>query len=94
MILKLAQQKRPKKPEGAVQLGLTNPIWETVEVCWKSQPLDRLTAAKTLEIWENEINGGDSPKTKTEEQGERRRSRRISSFVGEKKTSCPLHFLS
>ncbi|KAF9651621.1 kinase-like protein, partial [Thelephora ganbajun] len=41
VILKLSQQKRPNKPEGAVQLGLTNPIWETVETCWKTRPSDR-----------------------------------------------------
>jgi len=68
VILKLAQQKRPKKPEGAVQLGLTNPIWESVETCWKSVPSDRLTAARVLEIWENEING-DTPKTGVEHVG-------------------------
>ena len=57
MILKLSQQKRPKKPEGAVHLGLTDPIWETVEACWKTRPSDRLTATQVLEIWEKEING-------------------------------------
>lgn len=66
VVLKLAQQKRPKKPEGAVQLGLTNPIWGTVEMCWKSRPSDRLTAAQVLEIWEKEINGENSPAVTTQ----------------------------
>lgn len=63
MILKLSQQKRPKKPEGAVQLGLTNPIWETVETCWKTRPSDRLRVNQVLEIWEKEINGAPAEQT-------------------------------
>ncbi|KAF9646472.1 hypothetical protein BDM02DRAFT_3262266 [Thelephora ganbajun] len=64
--------ERPKKPEGAVQPGLTNPIWETVETCWETRPSDRLTAAQVLDTWEKGINGGGLPVTV--EQGERRRS--------------------
>ena len=61
MILKLSQQKRPKKPEGAVHLGLTAPIWETVEICWKTRPSERLTVTQVLESWEKEINGEGLP---------------------------------
>lgn len=75
MIIKLSQQMRPKKPEGAIQLGLTNPIWETVETCWKTRPSDRLTVTQVLESWEREINGTGLPAA---EQGERRRSRTTS----------------
>jgi hypothetical protein len=25
---------RPKKPEGAKRLGLSNELWRTVELCW------------------------------------------------------------
>jgi len=81
VILKLAQQKRPKKPEGAVQLGLTNPIWETVETCWKTRPSDRRTAAQVLEIWEKEINPANA------EDGERKRSRTLSAFSAGKNSS-------
>ena len=76
VILKLAQQKRPKKPEGAVQLGLTSPIWETVEMCWKTRASDRPTVAKVLEIWEKEINGEGASAPR--EQGERGCSRTLS----------------
>lgn len=61
VIFKLARGERPKKPKEAVQLGLTDPIWATVEMCWKVQPSDRLTAAQVLKIWENEINGEGIP---------------------------------
>ena len=61
MILKLAQHKRPKKPEGAIHLGLTDPLWETVEACWKTRPLDRLTVTQVLESWEKEINDTGLP---------------------------------
>ena len=61
MILKLVQKKRPKKPDGAVQLGLTNPIWETVEACWKARPSERLTTVQVLEAWEKEINVVEFP---------------------------------
>ena len=89
VILKLAQQKCPKKPEGAVQLGLTNPIWETVEICWKTQPSDRLTAARVLEIWEKEVNDGGTPKEV--EETERKHSRRLSDFrAGKKSPLSPL----
>lgn len=84
MILKLSQQKRPKKPERAVQLGLTNPIWETVETCWKTRPSDRLTVTQVLEIWEKDINGAGPPAPV--EQGERRRSRAIGGGSGGRKT--------
>ena len=57
MILKLAQQRRPKKPDEAVHLGLTDPLWETVKACWKTRPSDRLTVTQVLEAWEKEING-------------------------------------
>ena len=83
MILKLSQQKRPKKPEGAVQLGLTNPIWETVETCWKTRPSDRLTVTQVLERWEKEINKDPGPPVA--EQSERGLSRAISGLnVGKK----------
>jgi hypothetical protein len=83
VIIKLSQQKRPKKPEGAVQLGLTNPIWETVEICWKTRPADRLTVAQVLERWEREINGAGPPAVAG--QSERRRSRVFSGLsVGKK----------
>lgn len=84
MILKLSQQKRPKKPEGAAQLGLTTPIWETVETCWKTRPSDRLIVTQVLEIWEKEIN--DSALLAAAEQGGRRRSRVISGLNGGKKS--------
>ena len=84
MVLKLSQQKRPKKPEGAVQLGLTSPIWATVETCWKTRPSDRLTVAQVLEIWEKEINGVGLPAPA--EQGERERPRAISSSGDGKKS--------
>ena len=61
VILKLSQGKHPKKPEGAIQLGLTDPIWETVEACWKTQPSTRLTVTQVLEVWEKEISGGNIP---------------------------------
>ena len=68
MILKLVLGKRPKKPDGAVRLGLTNPIWETVEACWRTRPSDRLTATQVLEIWEKEINGVGFPVTEQDTQ--------------------------
>jgi len=61
VILKLAQHKCPKKPEEAVRLGLTDSILETVEACWKTRPLDRLTVTQVLESWEKEINGTGPP---------------------------------
>jgi len=70
--VKLAQKKRPKRPEGAIQLGLTNKIWKTVETCWETRPSDRLTVIQVLEIWEKEIHGGALPVEA--EQGEQKRS--------------------
>ena len=55
---------------GAIQLGLTNPIWNTVETCWKTQPHDRLTVIQVLGIWEKEIHGGGLPVEA--EQGEQK----------------------
>jgi len=72
VILKLARKKRPNKPDGAAHLGLTDPIWETVQTCWETRPSDRLTVAQVLEVWEKEINGGDQP---VGEPSERRASR-------------------
>jgi len=57
VIIKLSQRKRPTKSEEAVRLGLTGPLGETVEACWKTRPSDRLTVTQVLETWEKEING-------------------------------------
>ena len=50
-----------KETKGAIQLGLTDPIWETVEACWKTQPSACLTVTQVLEVWEKEINSGNIP---------------------------------
>jgi len=89
VVFKLVQHKRPKKPEGAVQLGLTNPIWETVETCWKTRPSDRLTVAQVLEVWEKEINGVGLPAAV--EQGEQGRSPATSRSIVSKKGALFLH---
>lgn len=83
VILKLAQQKRPKKPEGAVQLGLTNPIWETVEMCWKTRPSERPTSARVLELWEKDVNDGG---TEPAEQSGKKHVRKHSTDVKSKST--------
>lgn len=87
MILKLSQQKRPKKPEGAVQLGLTKPIWESVEMCWKTRPRDRLNVTQVLKIWEKEINGAGPPAATEEQNGEQPPSEVSGSTGDEKKGS-------
>lgn len=61
---------------------MTNPIWETVETCWKTRPSDRLTVVQLLEVWEREINGIGLPAAA--EQGERKRSWTISGSGGTK----------
>lgn len=92
VILKLSQQKRPKKPEGAVQLGLTSPIWETVEMCWKTRPSDRLNVTQVLNIWEKEIDGMGPPAA-TEQQDEEQRPQGISGSAGDEKTSSLFLYL-
>lgn len=84
MILKLSQQKRPKKPEGAVQLGLTKPIWESVEMCWKTRPADRLNVTQVLKIWEKEINGAAAPAA-TEEQNDEQRTPEVTGSTRDEK---------
>jgi hypothetical protein len=88
VIIKLSQNKRPQKPEGAFQLGLTDPIWGTVEMCWKTRPLDRPTATGLLEIWEKEINGGGVPAIR--EQGGQRLSRILNGFSAGIKSALSL----
>ena len=40
--------KRPSKPEGQEELGLTAGLWWMLNKCWETDPDDRITAPDML----------------------------------------------
>ena len=45
---KVLDGKRPGRPEGREGTLFTDGIWEVVELCWKPQPSDRISARDVL----------------------------------------------
>ena len=37
VVAEIAKGTRPKKPEDATNLGITDELWETVERCWSTE---------------------------------------------------------
>ena len=44
VIRRLLQGERPERPQGNAGKLFTDEIWETLQLCWKEQPSDRLDA--------------------------------------------------
>lgn len=40
--------KRPSKPEGQEELGLTAELWWTLTKCWETDPEDRIVVSDML----------------------------------------------
>lgn len=45
---KVVKGERPERPQGAQGMWFTDSIWETLELCWKPQPGDRIGAKTVL----------------------------------------------
>ena len=48
VIQKVLQGERPKRPEGKGGALFTDDIWKTLELCWKHQPDERISAKAVL----------------------------------------------
>jgi len=48
VISKILDDKRPMRPTGEEGKLFTDGIWEILELCWKSQPRERITAKAVL----------------------------------------------
>jgi serine/threonine protein kinase len=77
VVLAIARGDRPKKPEDAGKVGLTNRVWELLSRCWKQNPKKRPTMEEVVRDLEGII-GGDGgshelPEASTEpaQQGKR-----------------------
>ena len=67
----------PKRPQGAQELWSTDSVWETLELCWKPQPGDRISAKGILQGLEGssrvmgpQANVGGGVKTSTDYQSD------------------------
>jgi serine/threonine protein kinase len=47
-MLKIAEGERPERPQGEEGRLFTDGIWSTLELCWKHQPHDRISANAVL----------------------------------------------
>jgi hypothetical protein len=48
IVIKVMRGERPKRPQGAEGALFTDDIWGVVELCWKSQPRERISAKAVL----------------------------------------------
>ena len=55
VIVKVLEGERPKRPEGDSGKLFTNGIWEMLNLCWKSQPQDRINARNVLLVLEGDM---------------------------------------
>lgn len=55
VIVKVLEGERPRRPEGDDGKLFTNDIWEMLNLCWKSQPQDRIDAKAILLVLEGDI---------------------------------------
>ena len=47
-VLKILRGNRPERPQGAQGASFTDGIWGTLELCWKPQPSERISANTVL----------------------------------------------
>jgi hypothetical protein len=57
-VLKIAEGERPERPQGEEGRLFTDDIWDTLGLCWKHQPHDRISASAVLLRLEG--HGGDA----------------------------------
>lgn len=48
VVWKVLEGERPERPRGAQGMWFTDNVWETLELCWKPQPRDRINAKTVL----------------------------------------------
>ena len=48
VVWRILEGERPKRPEGEQGVWFTDDIWQIVELCWKPQPSDRISAKTVL----------------------------------------------
>ena len=53
VIWRVLEGLRPERPEGEVRVLFTDDIWRTLELCWKHQPDERISAKTILQRLEN-----------------------------------------
>ena len=54
VIVKVLEGERPRRPEGDDGKLFTDGIWEMLNLCWKSQPQDRIDAKAVLLVLEGD----------------------------------------
>ncbi|KAF9646167.1 hypothetical protein BDM02DRAFT_277822 [Thelephora ganbajun] len=59
-VIHIAHGKRPAKPQGVEQLGLTAEMWKFIEKCWSANPNKRPTIDEVVGTWEEFVNGDNN----------------------------------
>ena len=57
VVIQIANGKRPDKPQGAEQLGLTAEMWKFIGQCWNANPNKRPTIDEVVRTWEGFVKG-------------------------------------
>ena len=55
VIVKVLEGERPRRPQGDDGKLFTDSIWEMLDLCWKSQPQDRIDAKVVLLVLEGDV---------------------------------------
>ena len=61
IVLQVLYGQRPKRPQGEAEKWITNDIWDMVELCWKAEPSERITAKDILQGLEGKPYPSRSP---------------------------------
>lgn len=52
IVVKVLEGERPERPRGAEGTLFTDDIWCMLELCWKAQPRERMSAQAVLQVLE------------------------------------------
>ena len=55
VVFLVLEGSRPERPQGSEGELFTDQIWEALNLCWKQQPRDRISAGRVLKVLEGNL---------------------------------------